>query len=389
MYLDLTEEQRALQAELRSYFAALVTPELLEEIRGSEGGGPLYRRALEQMGADGWLGIGWPREYGGQGRSPIEQFLFADEVQRAGFPLPFLTLNTVGPTLMRFGTEEQKAEFLPRILAGRCHFAIGYSEPGAGTDLASLTTRAVRDGDDYVLNGQKVFTSLADFADYIWLAARTGPPKHRGISIFIVSTRSPGFKLTPTWTMGGVRTNTTYYENVRVPAERLVGGENNGWSLIVNQLNHERVSLNPYGPSARLFEEIRAWAQETKLADGRRVIDRPWVREHLARVHAKLEALRLMQWKQAWALTRGNLDPADASTVKVYASELFVEAYERLMEVVGPAAALQGDSPGAVLRGRLERMYRATLILTFGGGTNEIQRDIIAMAGLGMPHYKA
>jgi alkylation response protein AidB-like acyl-CoA dehydrogenase len=391
MHIELTPEQRALQEQLRAYFAEMMTPELVAEIQGSEGGGPLYRKALEKMGADGWLGIGWPKEYGGQGRTPIEQMIFADEVQHAGFPLPFLTLNTVGPTLAAFGSEELKREFLPRILAGKCHFSIGYSEPGAGTDLASLKTRAVRDGDEWVIDGQKVFTSLADFADYVWLAARTDPtaPKHRGISIFIVPTTAPGFKLTPTWTVGDVRTNTTYYEGVRVPHRYLVGGENNGWGLIVSQLNHERVSLTPYGPSKRMLEEVRRWAIETRLADGRRVIDQSWVREALAWVHAKLEALRLMQWKVAWSLTQGKLHPADASAVKVYATELYVQAYRRLMEVLGPAGTVKGDSPGAVARGRLERMYRATLILTFGGGTNEVQRDIIAMAGLGLPHYKS
>lgn len=391
MHVALTPEQRALQEHLRGYFAALMTPELQAEIKGSEGGGPLYRQALERMGADGWLGIGWPKEYGGQGRTPIEQMIFADEVQSAGYPLPFLTLNTVGPTLAAYGSEALKREFLPRILAGRCHFSIGYSEPGAGTDLASLETRAVRDGDEWVINGQKVFTSLADFADYIWLAARTDPdaPKHRGISMFLVPTTAPGFKLTPTWTVGDVRTNTTYYENVRVPHEYLVGGENRGWSLIVSQLNHERVSLTPYGPSKRMLEEVREWALATKLADGRRVIDQGWVREALAWVHAKLEALRLMQWKLAWSLTQGKLQPADASAVKVYATELYVQAYRRLLEVLGPAGTVKDGSPGAVARGRLERMYRATLILTFGGGTNEVQRDIIAMAGLGLPHYKS
>lgn len=391
MHIALTPGQRELRDHLRDYFARMMTPELVAEIQGSEGGGPLYREALETMGADGWLGIGWPREYGGQGRTPIEQMIFADEVQSAGFPLPFLTLNTVGPTLAAYGSEEIKREFLPRILAGRCHFAIGYSEPGAGTDLASLKTRAVRDGEEWVIDGQKVFTSLADFADYVWLAARTDPgaPKHRGISMFLVPTTAPGFKMTPTHTVGDVRTNTTYYENVRVPHRYLVGGENNGWGLIVSQLNHERVSLTPYGPSARMFEEVRQWASATKLADGRRVIDQGWVREALAWVRAKLEALRLMQWKLAWSMTQGKLHPADASAVKVYATELYVQAYRRLMEVLGPAGTIRDGSPGAVARGRLERMYRATLILTFGGGTNEVQRDIIAMAGLGLPHYKS
>jgi alkylation response protein AidB-like acyl-CoA dehydrogenase len=387
MYIDYSPEQRALREELRAYFARMMTPELLQEISGSEGGGPLYRKALRQMGADGWLGIGWPKEWGGQGRTPIEQFIFSDEVQRAGYPLPFLTLNTVGPTLARFGTEAQRREFLPKILRGELHFAIGYSEPGAGTDLASLTTRAVRDGDDYVINGSKVFTSLADYADYIWLAARTNPdaPKHRGISMLMVSTRLPGFKLTPIWTMGGVRTNATYYENVRVPASCLIGKENEGWSLIVNQLNHERVSLSPYGSLAKLCEESRVWAQQTKLADGRRVIDQPFVRANLARAHAKLEVLKLMNWKQAWCMTRGSLQPADASATKVFATEFYVEAYRLLLEIFGAAGALRAGSPDAVLRGRVERMYRTTLILTFGGGTNEVQREIIAAAGLQMP----
>ena len=392
MYIDLTPELRALRDELRTYFAKLMTTELVAELSaGGEGGGPEYRRALKKMGKDGWLGIGWPKEYGGQDRTPLEQFLFADEVQRVGFPLPFLTLNTVGPTLMAYGTPEQKAEFLPRILAGDLHFAIGYSEPGAGTDLASLTTSAVKEGDEWVIQGQKTFTSLADFSDYIWLAARTDPDakKHRGISMFIVPTTSPGFRLTPIWTMADVRTNATFFDGVRVPDRYLVGGLNNGWGLITNQLNHERVSLFPIGPFERLSEDVRRYAIETKLADGKRVIDQPFVRRNLARCYAGAEALRLMLWKQAWTLTHSRLHPADASTVKVYASEFFVEAYRALMEVIGAAGTIHRRSPGAVLAGRLERMYRSALILTFGGGTNEVQRDIIAMAGLQMPHYKA
>ena len=255
MYIDLTQELKALREELRDYFDELMTPELRAELAsGGEGGGPEYRKALKAMGRDGWLGIGWPKEFGGQGRTPLEQYVFADEVQRVGYPLPFLTLGTVGPTLMKYGSEELKAEFLPRILAGDCHFAIGYSEPAAGTDLASLTTAAYRDGDEWVINGQKTWTSLADFADYVWLAARTDPDakKHRGISMFVVPTASPGFKLTAIRTMADVRTNATYYDNVRVPARYLVGGENNGWGLITSQLNHERVSLFPIGAFQKL-----------------------------------------------------------------------------------------------------------------------------------------
>jgi acyl-CoA dehydrogenase len=339
------------------------------------------------MGRDGWLGIGWPKEYGGQGRTPVEQFLFSDEVQRAGFPLPFLTLNTVGPTLMHFGTDAQRREFLPKILRGELGFAIGYSEPGAGTDLASLTTRAVRDGDEWVITGSKVFTSLADFADYIWLAARTNPdaPKHRGISIFMVSTKLPGYRLTPIHTMGDVRTNATYFDGVRVPASCLIGKENEGWSLIVNQLNHERVSLSPWGSLERLFQETRRWAQATKLADGRRVVDQPWVQANLAKLHAGLEVLKLLNWKQAWAMSTGKLHPADASATKVFATEFYVDAYKWMLEILGPLGSLRKNSADVPLRGRIERMYRTTLILTFGGGTNEVQREIIAAAGLQMP----
>jgi alkylation response protein AidB-like acyl-CoA dehydrogenase len=291
---------------------------------------------------------------------------------------------------MQFGTDEQKERFLPPILRGELHFAIGYTEPEAGTDLASLRTTAVRDGDEYVVNGTKVYTSLADHADYIWLAARTDPqaPKHRGISILVIPTDAPGYRWTPIHTMAAARTTTTYYENVRVPVGNRIGPENQGWSLIVSQLNHERVSLFNAGPMQGIFDEVCEWARETRLADGRRVIDQPWVKLHLAKFQAQLEVLKLMSWKQAWALTQGNLHPAEASAVKVYGSEFTVEGYKLLMEVVGEASCLAEGSPRAVVRGLLERMYRTSLILTFGAGTNEVQRDIIAMAGLGMPGYK-
>ena len=387
MFIDYTPEQKKLRDELRDYFARILTPEVLAENLGTEGGGPLYTKSLRQMGADGWLGIGWPKEYGGLERSAIDQYIFFDEVQRTGFPIPFLTLCTVGPTLIKFGTSEQKAKMLPRILKGELHFAIGYSEPGAGTDLAALTTRAVKDGDDYVVTGQKVFTSLAEYADYIWLAVRTDPdaPKHKGISILMVDTKSPGFSLSPIHTLGGNRTNVTYYDNVRVPAAMRVAGENDGWKLITMQLNHERVALLAPGPVTRFVEEVIAWAKATRLSDGRRVIDQPWVQTHLARARAHVEVLKLLAWRHASKIDQGALDPAEASTVKVFGSESFVQIYSLLLEVLGPLGIIKGGSPGAILRGRIEMYYRTTLVLTFGGGVNEVQRDIIAMAGLGLP----
>jgi alkylation response protein AidB-like acyl-CoA dehydrogenase len=388
MELELSPEQRALQQQLRDYFEALMTPQRRASLASAnEAAGPAYRDVVRQMGRDGWLGVGWPKEYGGQGRSPLEQYLFFSEAQRAGAPIPLVTLNTVGPTLMRFGNDEQRSYFLPRILAGELHFAIGYSEPGAGTDLASLRTRAVRDGDEYVVNGNKVFTTGAHDADWIWLACRTDPdaPKHKGISILLVDTSSPGFKHSPIWLLGGGHTNATYYEDVRVPASNLVGNENEGWKMITTQLNHERVALAPAGQTDRHLQEVRRWAQETRRVDGTRVVDQQWVQLILARVHAKVEVLKLANWRVATSLAEGSLNPAEASMMKVFGTELRVEACRLLLEVLGSAGYLAAGAPGAVLRGELEQAYRHAPVGTFGGGVNEVQREIIGMAGLGMP----
>ncbi|WP_334143888.1 acyl-CoA dehydrogenase family protein [Rhabdothermincola sp.] len=388
MYIGLTPEHQRLRDELRAYYDRLLTPEIQEEIARSEGVGPVPRRIVKQMGADGWLGIGWPKEYGGQGRGPIEQFIFFDESMRAGAPVPMLTINSVAPTIMQYGSQEQKDFYLPKILAGEIHFCIGYTEPDAGTDLASLTTRAVRDGDEYVINGQKIFTSLATDADYVWLAVRTNPEakKHKGISIIIVPTDTPGFKVTPIVNMGEFNTNLTFYEDVRVPVGNLVGEENQGWQLITNQLNHERVTICSSGIIERQLEDVTRWAKQTTRPGGGRVIDEPRVRQLLARVHARLEFLRLVNFKVAWAAEQGQpLDPAMASTVKVFGTEFYMEAVRLLMEVVGPASSLRGTSPDAVLRGRLNGLLRGLHVLTFGGGTNEMQRDLIALFGLNMP----
>ncbi|MHB1444802.1 MAG: acyl-CoA dehydrogenase family protein [Acidimicrobiales bacterium] len=389
MHIAYTPEQEALQEELKGYFAALMSEDVQHRLQGSGGeygGGGLYRELVAQMGRDGWLGIGWPTEYGGQNRSMMEQLIFTDEASKAGAPVPFLTINTVGPTIMEYGTEEQKKFFLPRILAGEMHFSIGYSEPDAGTDLAALRTKAVRDGDEYVINGQKMWTSLIEYADYVWLAARTNPdaPRHKGLSMFLVPTDSPGFKWSPVPTVTGTTTSQTFYEDVRVPASALVGEENGGWRLITGQLNRERVALCSAAGVQSALGDVLRWARSTRLADGRRVIDQEWVQLNLARVHAKTEFLKLINWKIAWGVKQG-VSPADASATKVFGTEFYTEAYRLLMEVMGEDAYVTGDSPGAVVKGRIERNYRSALILTFGGGTNEIQRDIISMVALGLP----
>ena len=384
MYLAYTPEEESLRAELRAYFATIMTPEVEAEVADGDTGGPHCLAAVKQMGRDGWLGIGWPKEYGGQGRGLVDQFIFYDEAWRALAPIPALTINAIAQTIMAYGSEEQKQFFLPRILKGELHFAVGYTEPQAGTDLASLKTRAVRDGDDWVINGQKIYTSLAGYADYIWLAARTDPdaPKHQGISIFAVPTSTPGFSYSTIHTLVSSGTTNTFYDNLRVPASALIGKVNKGWKLITNQLNYERVAIAPPGMVDKVYGDTVAWARATRLPDGRRVIDQDWVRTSLARVHARLEYLKLANWK---AITCLEPNPGISSTTKVFGSEFFCEAYRLLQEIYGSAGMLRSDAPGAPLRGRLERAYQGTLFLTFGGGVNEVQRDLIALFGLGMP----
>ena len=385
MHLTYTPEQERLRGELQAYFSGLMTPDLRAALQGGDyGDGEAYREVVRQLGRDGWLALSWPAEYGGRDAPPIDQLIFMDEAAAAGVPVPFLTINTVGPTIMRYGTGEQKAFYLPRIAAGEIHFAIGYSEPEAGTDLASLRTRAVRDGPDYVVNGQKMWTSLIQYADYVWLACRTDPQasRHRGLSILIVPTSAAGFSWTPVPTMAGPTTSATYYSDVRVPASALVGQENQGWPLITNQLNHERVALTSAAPLRIALREVCEWARATKLASGQRVIDAEWVQLTLARVHAKTEFLTLVNWRIA---TQADASPAAASATKVFGTELATEAYRLLMEVLGANALVRDGSPGAILAGRIERMHRSALILTFGGGTNEVQRDIVAAAALGLP----
>jgi alkylation response protein AidB-like acyl-CoA dehydrogenase len=382
MYIELTAEQQALRTEIREYFAKVKRPGIGQRDLAH----PEYSEVLRELGEDGWLGISWPKEYGGQARSSMDLHIFFDEATRADMPFPMLSVMAVGPALIQWGTEEQKARFLPKILRGELQFAIGYSEPDAGTDLASLKTRAHREGDEWVINGQKLWTSGAEAYDYVWLACRTDPEskKHRGLSILMVPLDSPGLTVHPIPTLSE-RTNATFYDNVRVPSENLVGVEGEGWNLIMSQLNHERVFIGHVGGLEVHLEEVCDWARATKTAEGKRVIDQEWVQLSLARVAAKLEFLRLRNHCTAWETTAGILNPTSASVTKVFSSQFYLEAYGLLLEVVGQSGYLTAGSDGAVLRGELEKGARANLLLTFGGGTNEIQRDIIGMMGLGLP----
>jgi alkylation response protein AidB-like acyl-CoA dehydrogenase len=389
MFIDLTDEQRSLQLQLREYFAALLTPLVRAALR-TDRHGTEYRQLVRQLGRDGWLGVGWPTEYGGRGFGPIEQHLFVNEAARADVPLPAVTLQTVGPTLQQYGTPEQKEFFLPRILAGEVHFAIGYTEPEAGTDLAALRTRAVRVADEYVVNGQKTFTTGAHASDYVWLACRTDPdaPKHRGISILIVDTRDPGYSWTPIITCDGAHhVNASYYSDVRVPVTRRVGPENEGWRLLTTQLNHERVMLGPSGRLEALYHRVCTWVSEKSL------MDEPDVRRVLAEVRATIRVNELLNWQVAGGGPEGqgggsiNADPvriADASATKVFASERLLRLGQAMEELVGRHGD-PADGATAELLSWLDIQAKRNLVLTFGGGVNEIQRELIATAGLGLP----
>jgi alkylation response protein AidB-like acyl-CoA dehydrogenase len=382
MDLQETAEQTALRKELSAYVATLMSEEERRQLAIEQVGGPRFRQFIKRLGEDRWLGVGWPVEYGGQGRPIQDQYVFFDELMRTGLPFPFVTINTVGPTLMAAGTPEQKAKYLSGMLSGDVVFAIGYTEPEAGTDLASLRTRAAPDGNDWIINGAKVFTTGANTADYVWLACRTDPaaPKHRGVSIFIVPTSSPGFLWTPINLVGGNITTATSYHDVRIPADNLVGELNGGWQLITTQLNHERIGLAANGGRMiALWEQVLAWTRRTG------VIDLAWVQQDMARAAALLEAMRLINWKMTWAVARDGLKGAQAAAAKVFGTETHVEVQLILLAVLGAAGRVRSGTEAHGLAGEVEHTSRQGIVNTFGGGVNEVLRDMVATAGLGMP----
>jgi alkylation response protein AidB-like acyl-CoA dehydrogenase len=402
MDFDLTTEQIQFQKEFGEYLEKHLTPDIIEERNKTknmneftdpgtfgrgEYGGPKSKEFIRKMGEDGWLGVGWPKEYGGQGRTAVEQHLFSETIMRCQAPFPILTLNTVGPGIMKFGTEEQKETFLPRILKGDLEICVGYTEPEAGTDLASLRTKAVKDGDHYIINGQKIFTSFAHIADYIWLATRTdpnAPKKHKGISMFLVDIDTPGISIDPIYKLSGDRVNSVFLEDVKVHKSCMVGEENKGWQVITGQLEHERIAMGPCLYVKDRIEKGIQWAKDTKI-DGTPVIDRPGVREILAELLAETETLKLLNYQVVDKMEKGEMIWAESSAVKVFASDLYLKSGNALLEILGNYGQLQRGDKWAPLDGDIEEAYRMDFIFAIAGGVNEVQRDIIAMAGLGMP----
>ncbi|OLF06675.1 hypothetical protein BLA60_30915 [Actinophytocola xinjiangensis] len=367
--------------ELRAYLDAL-DPDLVAATRAEHIADAMQprvngRRFLARLGADGWLGVSWPAEYGGQGRGPVEQWLFAEELCDRRLPNGLLTLNAIGPTLMAVGTDEQKAEFLPRIIAGELEFAIGYSEPDAGSDLAALRTRARPDGDAYVIDGQKIWTTGATVATHLWLAARTGEQadRHRGISMFILPMDAPGIEITPILTQGGEQTNTVFLDNVRVPAGARIGAENEGWRVLTTALNYERMFY--HNEPRWELRQLRDWAASAGL------LDDPVVAETMGELAVDVEICRLFAQRGAQMLADGQVPYAEASANKVWWSELRQRICDTGLDLIGEAGTVAG--PTGPAHGHLEHGLRSSPVWRFGGGTNEIQLDIIAQRGLGMP----
>jgi alkylation response protein AidB-like acyl-CoA dehydrogenase len=382
---SLTPEQEEFQQQVRGFIHDHLTPELRDEVEREQYAiGPLGKKFVRLMGRQGWLGIGWPREYGGQGRGAIDQWLFLEEMASENLPTGGLTLNSAGPTLMRVGSEAQKREYLPKILTGEIEFAIGYTEPNAGSDLASLQTRALREGDNYVINGQKIYTSAAHHSTHIWLLARTDPkaPKHRGLSIFIVPIDAPGVTIRPLETMGSERSNEVFFEDVRIAAANLVGEENQGWNYVTIALDFER--LMPHMRIRRYLENLIDYAKNT-LVDGTALSKHRHVRIALARLAVEVEVLHLFSMRCASMIERGEVPNAEASVFKIFMTELNQRIAVAAQTIMGPYAALRGEDALAPLEGRLEKLYRSFPLYKFAGGTNEVMRNIIAQRGLGMP----
>jgi 3-oxocholest-4-en-26-oyl-CoA dehydrogenase alpha subunit len=381
-------EQLMFLTELRQYLDSL-DPELVDAARAENTEDPMQprehgRRFLQRLGADGWLGISWPVEYGGQGRTPIEQWLFCEELYNRRLPNGLLTLNSIGPTLMLIGSDQQKAEFLPRIRAGELEFAIGYSEPDAGSDLASLRTRATRDGDDYVVNGQKIWTTGASVATHLWLAARTGTQeaRHRGVSLFIVPMDTPGITITPIITQGGERTNAVFLDNLRIPATAMIGAENAGWKAVTAALNFERMF---YHNEARWeLRQLEEWAAAAGLLDG----DGPAadaVAVAMGEHAVDVEICRLFALRGARMLAAGQVPYAEASMNKIWWGELRQRICDTGLDLIGVDGAIATGSPYAPAHGHLEHGLQSSPVWRFGGGANELQLDIIATQGLGLP----
>ena len=393
MNITFTRQEEDFRQELRDFLEGEL-PEGWDPL-GQPGETPEERHAFtrdmaKKLADKGWLTLAWPEEYGGQGRSVMEQVVYREEMSYWNVPGTDLgtgAISWVGPVLMIVGTEEQKQEHLSPIAAGERYWCTLYSEPGSGSDLASLQTAAVRDGDDYVINGQKIWTSNAHIADWGWLAARTNPdaPKHRGISLFMLDMKTPGVTVRPIVNMAGRHEfNEVYFDDVRVPAANLVGEEDRGWYTLAVALDFERSGVGYSAAARRTLETLTEYARETEH-NGQPLGKNPHVRRKLAQRYVETEVSRWLSYKVAWMQSKGLVPNAEASMSKMYGTELTQRVARTGMETLGMAGMLSQGSKWAPLQGYIQQSYLSSTSATIAAGTSEIQRNIIAQRGLGLP----
>lgn len=392
MDFAFTESEERLRQDVRSFLEEALPPDW--QGMGSDVSDDDFefgQRFNKMLATRGWVAPAWPKEYGGAGATHVEQAIFGEELayHRAPVGGRIFGVGMIGPTLIVHGNEEQKREHLRGISSGEVLWCQGYSEPSAGSDLASLSTRAHRDGDDYVVNGQKIWTTQAHQAGWMFLLARTDPdaPKHRGISFFLVDMKTPGITVRPLVNMAERHEfNEVFLENVRIPAKNLVGQENRGWYVAMTLLDFERSSIGASASSRRMLEEMAKYARETKTGtNGHRVIDDGWVRQGLAELIIETDVARLMSYRVASMQQRGLSPNYEASMVKVFATESAQRMYHFGTKMLGLYGQLRTKSAWARLEGRIEQGYLSSVAPTIYSGSSEIQRNIIAERGLGLP----
>ncbi len=382
MDFALYKEEEAFCQEVQNFLNKEVTSEVIGEAESGLGWGPYTWEFISKLGRKGWLCPSWPKEYGGLGLPPIYRFIIHEELDyyRALPEATMVGAGMAGPTIILYGSEEQKEQYLPRIARGEIEFALGYTEPEAGSDLANLQIRAEEANDHYILNGQKLFNTRCHYAQYHWLGARTDShvPKHRGISLFIVDLKSPGITIRPLWTLGGVRTNEVFYDNVLVPKENLVGEKNRGFYYILTALEFERVLS--VGGLRRAFEELVKYVRERPALTNDQL-----TQQKIAQIGIEIEVAKLFVYRLAWLQSKRIVANYEAAGLKLFVSELWQRLANSAMEILGLHGQLQRNSEWAPLNGKMERLCRESLFYTFAGGSSEIMRNIIATRGLGLP----
>jgi len=389
MDFELSDTERAFEAELEAFLQAQRSPEVMDENPehlSQTVDTPAKRAFMGRLAERGWLGMSWPAEYGGQERPGIYDFLLTEALSRYGAPQPGKGVGIVGKTIIRHGSDEMKAEFLPRIIRGEIEFAIGYSEPQAGSDAANMQLRATRDDarGGWVLSGHKIWTTSAHFADWYWVGARTGEHKHKGITLFLVPMDHPGLEIHPTWTIGDERTNEVFFNDCFVPDERVVVRVGEGWTYSCEALDLERVAMLPVGPLEMKLRALCDWARGA-TRDDEPVARAPEARSALARRVTELEVARMLQRRVISEALKGGVPTVESSMYKLWQSELGQRIADTALDLMGCDGLLKPGEVGAPLNGRFERSYRYTVVDTIGGGASEVQKNIIARRGLGLP----